>query len=134
MDKKRGCCRKYGDIWQYGKFTLQRTTKATTNKRLLIQSDEFNWNTIIVILMGKGLDPINRFNPAISLCLFPYLGHGFPTSYVMVYLSSMIWDERWLYVLLRLLELLTVIIHEPFLRYFIFSSNELIYSQLNHSF
>ena len=38
-------------------------------------------------------------------------GPGSPTSYVVAFLCSTIWGERWLFVLLILVELLTVIVY-----------------------
>ena len=42
------------------------------------------------------------------LCVCPKPGPGFPTPYVVVILCSVIWDERWLCVLLILMELFSI--------------------------
>ena len=43
-----------------------------------------------------------------SSCVCPPLGPVFPTPYVVVILCSVIWDERWLCVLLILMELFSI--------------------------
>ena len=49
------------------------------------------------------------------VCAYPKQETGCPTSYVMVYFScSMIWGERWLLVLMILVELLTITVYAFF--------------------
>ena len=63
-------------------------------------------------LYQEGLD-INQFKAA-PCCARPKPGTGFPTSYVVVLLCLMNWDERWSFVLLMLVELLTIIVYNLF--------------------
>jgi hypothetical protein len=163
-----------------GYLTVQEIYFATDNtdyykQTVVIQSDEYNWNTIILMLKGEGWDPISRYNPTISLCLFPsrtWVPNIICRGFVEMRGDCMFcWDERWLYVLLRwevivcfvemrgdcmfcwderrlyvllrwevivcFVEIFGIVdgnYSRVILEAFILSSNELIYSQLNHSF
>ena len=66
------------------------------------------FNMIIQLPRGEGLDTINRFNPITFLCLSQakiwisnVVFHGF-------FLCSVSEGERWLFILLILVELLTI--------------------------
>ena len=90
-------------------------------------SDEANWCRFFCIICsylycrlrytyqeGENKDPIKRFN-LLHVCVYPKPGPIYPTSYVVVLFYSfiihffMIWGERWLLVLLILVEWLTCI-------------------------
>jgi hypothetical protein len=58
---------------------------------------------------GDGCDTINRFNPATFICL-SQARTGFQTSYVEVFLCSVSEGEKWLLVLLILVEFFDITI------------------------
>ena len=61
----------------------------------------------IELFREEGWDSINQFNPTTLLCL----SQARIESYVMVFFvfSEFSYDERWLFVLLILVELMTII-------------------------
>jgi hypothetical protein len=62
------------------------------------------WLYMVKLSEGEGWDPINRLNLTTFLCMSD--ARSWISNAICLFLHSMVWDERWFFVLMILVELL----------------------------